>query len=175
MMMAKRVLVADDDPAMVELLREFLLAKGYEVITAGDGAEALQKVKEERPHLILLDIQMPKMDGLEVLRQLRQIDPTVSVIMITGVNEEAIGRQAMALGAFDYIVKPLDLPYLERSLWYKLTTDWFYRVTGYCRGRSDGKLMIPNIAEYRQLCTTEDFQSCENYQTKQRLLHGPIT
>ncbi len=119
--MAARVMVVDDDPATVELLQEFLVAKGYEVITAGDGAEALQKVKEERPHLILLDIQMPKMDGLEVLRQVKAIDPTVSVIMVTGVNEEAIGRKAMELGAFDYIVKPLDLPYLERTLWYKLT------------------------------------------------------
>jgi len=119
---AARVMVVDDDPSTVELLQEFLVAKGYQVITAGDGAEALQKVKEERPHLILLDILMPKMDGLEVLRQVKAIDPTVSVIMVTGVNEEAIGRQAMDLGAFDYIVKPLDLPYLEQSLWYKITT-----------------------------------------------------
>jgi len=120
--MEGRVLVVDDEAQAVELLREFLSAKGYEVITAGDGAEALRKVKEERPHLILLDVQMPKMDGLEVLRRLREIDKEVSVIMVTGVNEEAIGRQAMELGAFDYIVKPLDLPYLEQSLWYKITT-----------------------------------------------------
>jgi len=120
--MVGRVLVVDDDPATVELLREFLSAKGYEVITAGDGAEGLRRVKEERPHLILLDVQMPKMDGLEVLRRLREIDKEVSVIMVTAANEEAIGRQAMELGAFDYIVKPLDLPYLEQSLWYKITT-----------------------------------------------------
>jgi len=79
-------------------------------------------VKEERPHLILLDVQMPKMDGLEVLRRLREIDKEVSVIMITSVNEQEIARQAIELGAFDYIVKPLDLPYLEQSLWYKITT-----------------------------------------------------
>ncbi len=120
--MAGRVLVVDDDPNVQEILREFLSAKGYEVISAGDGAEGLRRVKEERPHLILLDIQMPKMDGLEVLRQLRAIDPAVGVIMITGVNEEEIARKAMELGAFDYIVKPLDLPYLEQSLWYKITT-----------------------------------------------------
>ena len=119
--MATRVLVVDDDPAAVELLQEFLTAKGYQVITAGDGAEGLRRAKEERPHLILLDIQMPKMDGLEVLRHLRAIDKEVGVIMITGVNDEETARQAMALGAFDYIVKPLDLPYLERSLWYKIT------------------------------------------------------
>lgn len=120
--MTGRVLVVDDDCDVVEILREFLSAKGYEVLTANDGAEALRKVKEERPHLILLDIQMPRMDGLEVLRQLRQIDQEVGVIMITGVNEQEIARKAMELGAFDYIMKPLDLPYLEQSLFYKITT-----------------------------------------------------
>ena len=119
--MAARVLVVDDDPATVELLQDFLVSKGYEVRTASDGVEALRTVEEERPHLLLLDIMMPKIDGLEVLWQVKATDPTVGVIMVTGVNEEAIGQQAMALGAFDYIVKPLDLDYLERSLWYKLT------------------------------------------------------
>ena len=117
-----RVLVVDDEPDAVELLQEFLTSKGYEVFTAGDGEEALRKVKTERPHLILLDVRMPKMNGLEVLRQVRQIDKEVGVIMVTAVNEDETGRQALELGAFDYIVKPLDLEYLERSLWYKVTT-----------------------------------------------------
>lgn len=117
-----RVLVVDDEPDAVELLKEFLASKGYDVITAGGGEEAIQKVKAERPHLILLDVRMPKVNGLEVLRQVRQIDKEVGVIMVTAVNEEATGRQALELGAFDYIVKPLDLEYLERSLWYKVTT-----------------------------------------------------
>ena len=65
---------------------------------------------------------MPGMNGLEVLRHVRQIDQEVGVIMVTAVSEEETGREALALGAFDYIVKPLDLAYLERSLWYKITT-----------------------------------------------------
>lgn len=117
-----RVLVVDDEPDAVELLREFLSVKGYEVMTASGGEEALRLVREERPHLILLDVRMPGMNGLEVLRQVRQIDKEVGVIMVTAVNEEETGRQALELGAFDYIVKPLDLTYLERSLWYKITT-----------------------------------------------------
>jgi DNA-binding response OmpR family regulator len=117
-----RVLVVDDEPDFIELLREFLTAKGYEVIAASNGEEALRKVKEERPHLILLDVRMPKMNGLEVLKQVREIDHEVGVIMVTAVNEEETGRQALKLGAFDYITKPLDLKYLERSLWYKITT-----------------------------------------------------
>jgi DNA-binding response OmpR family regulator len=117
-----RVLVVDDEPNAVELLQEFLTGKGYEVITAANGKEALQKLKAERPHLILLDVRMPGMNGLEALRQIREIDREVGVIMVTAVNEEETGREALRLGAFDYIVKPLDLAYLERSLWTKIMT-----------------------------------------------------
>ena len=117
-----RILVVDDEPDAVELLQEFLTAKGYEVITAADGEEALRKVKEDRPHLILLDVRMPKMNGLEVLRRVRQIDHEIGIIMVTAVSEEETGRQALELGAFDYITKPLDLKYLEQSLWYRITT-----------------------------------------------------
>ena len=115
-----RVLVVDDEPDAVELLQEFLTAKGYEVLTASDGEEALRKVKEERPHVILLDVRMPRMNGLEVLKRVRAMDHEVGVIMVTAVNEEETGRQALQLGAFDYITKPLDFTYLERSLWVKL-------------------------------------------------------
>jgi DNA-binding response OmpR family regulator len=117
-----RVLVVDDEPDAVELLQEFLTTKGYEVITASDGEEALRKVKEDRPHLILLDVRMPKMNGMEVLKRVREIDHEVGIIMVTAVNEEETGREALQMGAFDYITKPLDLTYLERSLWYKITT-----------------------------------------------------
>jgi CheY-like chemotaxis protein len=117
-----RVLVVDDEPDAVELLQEFLTGKGYEVLTAANGNEALQKLKAERPHLILLDVRMPGMNGLEALRRIREIDREVGVIMVTAVNEEETGREALRLGAFDYIVKPLDLAYLERSLWTKIMT-----------------------------------------------------
>jgi DNA-binding response OmpR family regulator len=63
---------------------------------------------------------MPKMNGLEVLKRVREIDREVGVIMVTAVNEEDTGREALNLGAFDYITKPLDLQYLERSLWCKI-------------------------------------------------------
>jgi len=117
-----KVLVVDDEPEAVELLVEFLSSKGYEILTATSGEEALRRVKDDRPHLVLLDIRMPKMNGLEVLKRIREIDAEMGVIMVTAVNEEDVGRQALELGAFDYIVKPLDLKYLERSLWYKITT-----------------------------------------------------
>jgi len=115
-----RILVVDDEPATVDLLREFLAGKGYEVLTASEGEEALRKVKEERPHLILLDVRLPKMSGLEVLKRVREIDHEAGVIMVTAVAEEETGREALRLGAFDYITKPLDFNYLEQSLWVKL-------------------------------------------------------
>lgn len=117
-----KVLVVDDEPEAVELLVEFLSSKGYEVLTATSGEEALRRVKEDRPHLVLLDVRMPQMNGLEVLQRIREIDAEMGVIMVTAVNEEDVGRKALELGAFDYIVKPLDLKYLERSLWYKIAT-----------------------------------------------------
>jgi DNA-binding response OmpR family regulator len=117
-----RVLVVDDEPNAVELLTEFLTAKGYEVIAASNGEEALRRLQEDRPHLILLDVRMPRMDGLEVLRRVREIDQAVGVIMVTAVHEEETGRRALQMGAFDYITKPLDLKYLEQSLWYKMMT-----------------------------------------------------
>ena len=115
-----RILVVDDEPSAVELLTEFLTAKNHTVIAAVNGEEALRKVKEERLHLIFLDVMMPKMSGLEVLKKIREIDKEVGVIMVTAVHEEETGRQALKLGAFDFITKPIDLAYLEKSLWHKL-------------------------------------------------------
>ncbi len=101
--------MVDDEPQSVELLCEFLRGKNYLVTTATDGQEALRQIKEERPHLVLLDVRMPGMDGLEVLRQIREIDREVGVIMVTAVHEEEIGRRALKMGAFDFITKPIDL------------------------------------------------------------------
>ncbi len=118
----RKVLVVDDEPQAVELLEEFLTAKGYAVVGASGGEEALRRLKEERPHLMLLDVRMPAMDGLEVLRRAREIDREVGIVMVTAVNEESTGREALRMGAYDYITKPLDFDYLERVLWVKITT-----------------------------------------------------
>jgi DNA-binding response OmpR family regulator len=118
----QKVLVVDDEPEAVDLLREILTAKGYEVVAASSGEEALRILKQEQPRLMLLDIRMPVMSGLEVLKRAREIDQEVGIIMVTAVDQESIGREALSLGAFDYIVKPLDLNYLERVLWFKITT-----------------------------------------------------
>ncbi len=113
-----RVLVVDDELDFRNLLREFLALKGYDVLTAADGPEALRVVKEERPHVVLLDIRMPRMNGFEALRQIRAVDQEVNVVMVTGVREEEMGRAALKLGARDFLTKPVNLPSLERCVWH---------------------------------------------------------
>jgi DNA-binding response OmpR family regulator len=109
-------LVVDDEPRLVEAMQLYLRLKGYEVETALTGEEALQKAEATHPHVILLDIRMPKMDGLQVLRHVRRIDRDVGVIIITAVNDPEIRHEALAGGAADFITKPIDLKYLDRSI-----------------------------------------------------------
>lgn len=115
-----RILVVDDEQEVCNMLKKFLAKKGHEVHTALNGEEALSLVKEERPHIVLLDIRMPKMDGIECLKRIKEIDKKVGVIMITAIKEEETAMQAMDQGAFDYITKPLSLKYLEDCLMAKL-------------------------------------------------------
>ncbi len=114
------ILVVDDEKEVVDMLQEFLLAKGYTVHTARNGREALDLVKKVRPHIVLLDIIMPEMDGITVLKEIKKIDPAIGVVMATAVKDEALGKGAMDMGAYDYVVKPFDLNYLENVLLVKM-------------------------------------------------------
>ncbi|MHC4179043.1 MAG: response regulator [Planctomycetota bacterium] len=115
-----RVLVVDDEIAIVDVLKTFLEGMGHKVFTAYDGEEAVAVAKQERPHVVLLDIYLPKMDGLGVLRAVKEFDESMGVIMITAFREEDVAREALNIGAFDYITKPFDFDYLERALETKL-------------------------------------------------------
>jgi two-component system response regulator (stage 0 sporulation protein F) len=114
--LGKTVLIVDDEVQIRALLRDFLKKKGYEPQMAADGAEAIQKLKDFKPAMILLDMRMPGMDGLTTLRKIREIDADVSVIMITAVEDHTMAEKAMHLGAYDYILKPIDLEYLDLCL-----------------------------------------------------------
>ncbi|MBM3328098.1 MAG: response regulator [Calditrichaeota bacterium] len=116
-----RILIVDDERPIGEFLTEFLTEKGYEVFFADNGPDALTLVKRIRPHVVLLDINMFGMNGLETLRRINEIDPRVGVLMVTAMREEEIGREALQLGAVDFITKPIDFDYLESSLLYKLS------------------------------------------------------
>ncbi|MDV2496649.1 MAG: response regulator [bacterium] len=118
--MPSKILVVDDEEFFCKELRRFLEGKGYDVLEAYSGEEALEVYSQERPDVVLLDIRMPGKDGLETLKELKDLDPEASVIMVTAVNEEEPARQAMSEGAFEYITKPIDRDYLEMGLMVKI-------------------------------------------------------
>jgi DNA-binding response OmpR family regulator len=103
-----KILVCDDDDMLIELLQHRISARGFVVVAARDGGEALRLAKDERPDAIVLDAMMPVMDGHQVLRQLRADPETaaVPVIMLTARRQERDIVGALELGANDYLVKP---------------------------------------------------------------------
>ena len=117
-----KLLAIDDEPEVVELLKHRLERAGYEVITATDGPDGLQKAITQKPNLILLDIMMPKMDGLAVLRRLKAEESTrkVPVILVTAKGEISSIFEAEKYGATDYIIKPFQweelLKFIKRYL-----------------------------------------------------------
>jgi two-component system alkaline phosphatase synthesis response regulator PhoP len=101
----KTILVVDDEIKIVALTRDYLENAGYRVLTASDGVSALALARSERPDLIVLDLGLPKLDGLDVTRQLRR-DSAVPIIMLTARGEESDKLVGLELGADDYLVKP---------------------------------------------------------------------
>lgn len=104
----QKILVVDDEPEAVELVEFNLKGAGYEVTTAGDGAEALNKARRIQPNLVILDVMMPEIDGMEVCKLLRR-DPATSsipIIMLTAKASEVDRVLGLELGADDYVVKP---------------------------------------------------------------------
>ncbi len=91
----------------------FFNFKGYEVYTALDGYTAINKVKEVCPHLVMLDIVMPGISGMEVLKEIKKLNPKTGVIMITAVPDQGIITESIDLGAYDCIRKPMDLKHVE--------------------------------------------------------------
>ena len=108
-----KILVIDDDRVTRETLEMFLLEKGFEVFTSGGGDEGIKAVHEKRPDIVILDIWLRGMDGLEVLRKIKQASSDISVIMITSYYHREATISAMKLGAYEYIHKPIDVDELE--------------------------------------------------------------
>ncbi|GGJ72448.1 two-component system alkaline phosphatase synthesis response regulator PhoP [Anoxybacillus voinovskiensis] len=104
--MSKKVLIVDDEPSIVTLLEYNLKQAGFGVITASDGEEGLQKAILEQPDLIILDLMLPKMDGIEVCKQLRQQKIMVPILMLTAKDDEFDKVLGLELGADDYMTKP---------------------------------------------------------------------
>ncbi len=105
----KKILVVDDEPDFLEMIKIRLEANNYEVITALNGKEGLEKVKQEKPDAVLLDILMPELDGLRVLRRIRRDNKNLPVFIITAFSNEERFKVANKLHASGFIVKTADL------------------------------------------------------------------
>jgi DNA-binding NtrC family response regulator len=114
---SKTILIVDDEPSVREVLVTYFqheyAPRGYTVETACDGAAALEAVRRRRPALVLLDIEMPGMDGVAALRGIRAIDPKIPVIMVTGNEDTRVAGEVIKDGAFSYLPKPVKIRYLE--------------------------------------------------------------
>jgi DNA-binding NtrC family response regulator len=102
----------DDEPLIVDVLADHFRAS-YTIDTARNGAEALAAVRHTRPDIVFLDITMPGMSGIEVLKQIRTVDPTIAVVMVTANEHVALAAEAIKSGAVSYVPKPFDLRYLD--------------------------------------------------------------
>ena len=112
----ERVLVVDDEESIVKFLAEALRRKGYTVDVASSGEEAFEMAKIHRPHLVLLDIRMPGMGGLEALRKIKSADPVMRVIVITAVRDPETIEQAYRLGVSNFVTKPFELDSLAEAV-----------------------------------------------------------
>ncbi len=110
------LLIADDDAATRAILRRFFTPLFREILEAGDGAEALELARSRRPALVLLDIDMPRQNGVLVLRELAPEMPETGFMMITGNEDEEVARECLRSGAFDYVSKPINLETLGTAI-----------------------------------------------------------
>ena len=120
--MTKRILVADDETSVVKVLKDRFNYWGYEVEAAADGQETLEKVESYKPQLLILDLKMPKLCGMEVLEQTKKRHPHISIIILTASPSESTFKTCLEKGAVDYILKPFNPENLRETIEHALTT-----------------------------------------------------
>jgi DNA-binding response OmpR family regulator len=111
-----RVLLVDDEVEFVTTLAERLILRGIDARTATDGEEALRMIEADPPQVVILDLMIPGMGGIEVLQYIRTNYPVIQVIMLTGQGSTRTGIEGMRLGAFDYLMKPLTIEELIQKI-----------------------------------------------------------
>ena len=109
-----KILVVDDEPSMREMLSDLLKSEGYGVLTVANGEKAVARVRDKKPEVVLLDMKMSGMDGIETLTQIRELNKDVSIIIITAYGTMRNVVEAMKLGIYDYVTKPFDIEKLKR-------------------------------------------------------------
>ena len=112
----KKILVVDDEHDICDFVQSFFRERGYAVVTASSGEDALVAIKNEKPDLVLLDIKMKGMDGIAALKHIKDMDKNIKVVMVTAMEEQERMDEACRLGACEYITKPLVLDNLENAV-----------------------------------------------------------
>ena len=115
-----KIMVVDDEPGVRDLLKDFFTMRGHNVLPVSSGEEAIAKVELWNPDIILLDIKMPGMDGMMCLKKIKEIKPEVGVVVMTGEESVEIAREAVALGAYEFVMKPFNLEYLDTVILSKI-------------------------------------------------------
>ena len=113
---ATKILVVDDECHICEMMDEFLSLIGFDVLTATDGEHAIRMFEAEKPDIVFLDIKMPGLSGLDVLRRLRALQRTVGIVMLSAFGDEQTIQKAMDAGADYYLQKPMDFPQVKEIL-----------------------------------------------------------
>jgi DNA-binding NtrC family response regulator len=142
--MSSTILVIDDEVNVLESFKVFL-KDNYNVLTTASGEEALKVIKKENIHLVLLDILMPEMDGIEVLRQIKELSPDTEVIMVTAIKTVKTAIQAMKLGAYDYITKPFDVDEVSSSIEKCLEKQKLVKEVAYLRAELSKPFVFDNL------------------------------
>ena len=104
----RRMLIVEDEVDINDCLQHFFSTKGFSVATAFSGEEAVEKLHDEQPEIVLLDVMLPGLSGIEVLKKIREVYPQAKVIMVTALNHDEIREQASRFGASAYVTKPFD-------------------------------------------------------------------
>lgn len=141
----KTIMVVDDEEKVCWAFEQFLNEEGYDVIIASNAQEAISKLKEENPDLVIMDVRMPGIDGIEALSEMKSIDPDTYVIIMTAYGDMQTAIRAMQAGAFDYIIKPIDLDQVHVVIQKALKSKEQSREIKLLRSELIGKYQKDNI------------------------------
>lgn len=111
-----RLLLVDDEIGYLEVLAKRLTRRGFDVTTASSGSEAIRALRQWEFDLAVVDLKMEDMDGIEVLKVFKRMDPSIQVVMLTGHGSERAAREGIAQGAFDYLIKPVGIEVLVATI-----------------------------------------------------------
>ena len=112
----KVILIIDDEPTIGEMVQDYLKLLGFTAFYAENAEKGIEVIKKEKPSMVLLDVLMPRISGIECLKMIKVVSPETIVVMATAVHDEKTAKQAIEYGAYDYITKPIDFNYLKENV-----------------------------------------------------------